>query len=207
MKKILLSTLISFNILGGKLNIKIILASARDNSPGLNIANEIKNNITDKDVNIEILDPSNFNLPFFNSKVSPAYAQEYDNENVKKWAHKINEADGFIILAPEYNHSFPALLKNALDVIYKEWNYKPVVFAGYSGGTSGGTRSIEQLRLISIELKMIPLRPEINIPQVWKALDSKCQFNDKEVYTQIKNAYSELKRIAQLFKEFRDNGK
>ncbi len=70
--------------------------------------------------------------------------------------------DGFIIVSPEYNHAYPAVLKNAMDWIYPEWNNKPVGFVSY--GSVGGARGVEQLRLVAVELQMSPIRQGVFIP-------------------------------------------
>ena len=75
---------------------------------------------------------------------------------------KIEKADGFIIVTPEYNHGYPAVLKNMLDYIYNEWNKKAIGFVSY--GSVGGARSVEQLRQVAIELQMAPIRQSIHIP-------------------------------------------
>jgi NAD(P)H-dependent FMN reductase len=95
--------------------------------------------------------------------MSPSMAQgKYENEVVQKWAAKIKEGDAFIIVTPEYNHGYPAVLKNAMDVIYPEWNRKPVGFVAY--GSAMGARSVEQLRQVAVELQMAPIRNAIHIP-------------------------------------------
>jgi NAD(P)H-dependent FMN reductase len=74
----------------------------------------------------------------------------------------VAEADGYIIVSPEYNHGYPAVLKNAFDAIYPEWNNKPVGFVSY--GNAGGARAVEQLRLVAVELQMAPIKAAIHIP-------------------------------------------
>lgn len=136
------------------LKIKIILGSTRENRFSDKVGNWILKQIKGhQDIEAEILDLRDYDLPF--------YDESKKNENVEKLSQKIKSADSFIIVAPEYNHSFPAVLKNAFDWCYEEWNYKPIAFVGY--GSVGAARSIEQLRLISIELRMIPIRNSIHI--------------------------------------------
>jgi NAD(P)H-dependent FMN reductase len=72
-----------------------------------------------------------------------------------RWAAKISEADGYILVSPEYNHGTSAVLKNALDYLYAEWNRKPIAFVSF--GNTGGARAVEQLRAIAVELRMAPL--------------------------------------------------
>jgi NAD(P)H-dependent FMN reductase len=77
------------------------------------------------------------------------------------WAEKIGAADGYILIAPEYNHGIPAVLKNALDFVYAEWARKPVGFVGYGG--SGGARSIEALTQVARSLQMASLEATVHI--------------------------------------------
>jgi NAD(P)H-dependent FMN reductase len=112
------------------------------------------------DLDVEVLDLRDYPMPFFDEPASPAYAPS-KNEVAQRWQKKIDSLDGFIIIAAEYNRGPTAVLKNALDYGYKEWNRKPVAFVGYGG--VGGVRSIEQLRLHSIELQMAPIRTAVHI--------------------------------------------
>lgn len=146
-----------------KLNVKIILGSTRESRfseiPGAWIAGEAGKR---DDVSVEILDLRDHPLPFFEESVTPSSKKEpYKNEAVARWTQKIAEADAFIIIAPEYNHGYPAVLKNALDYVYQEWNNKPVGFLTY--GSAMGARSVEQLRLVSVELQMAPIRNAIHM--------------------------------------------
>lgn len=109
------------------------------------------------------MDLRDYPMPFFNEPVSPAMSGgKYSNEIVNKWSEKIMDGDAFIIVTPEYNHGYPAVLKNALDSIFPEWNRKAVGFVSY--GNAGGARSVEQLRQVVIELQMVPIRSAIHIP-------------------------------------------
>lgn len=129
-----------------------------------------------KDIEAELIDLRDWPLPFFDEPVSPSMMgvmkKDYVNEAAKNWAKKIGEADGYIIVTPEYNHGYTGVLKNAIDYVYNEWNNKPVAFISY-GGISGGTRAVQQLRQIVIELQMVPIRNGVHIPMYWSKLDSK----------------------------------
>ncbi|AKU15173.1 NADPH-dependent FMN reductase [Luteipulveratus mongoliensis] len=85
-------------------------------------------------------------------------------------AERLAVADGFIVLTPEYNHSFPASLKNAIDWHYTEWTRKPVTFVSYGAG-SGGLRAVEQLRLIFPELQSMTTRNVVGITAPWNHLE------------------------------------
>jgi NAD(P)H-dependent FMN reductase len=113
-------------------------------------------------VHAELIDLRDYPLPFYDQPVSPSRFQgQYPNETAGRLAKKIDEADAFIIVAPEYNHSIPAVLKNAMDWVYTEWNRKPAGFVSY--GSVGGARGMQQLRLIAVELQMSPLRDAVHI--------------------------------------------
>lgn len=112
------------------------------------------------DMQFELLDLRDFDLPFFNEVASNAWAPTQD-EKAKRWQQKIAEFDAYVIITPEYNHAPPAALKNALDQAYVEWVRKPVAFVGY--GSVGAARAVEQLRLIVNELQMMPVRAAVHI--------------------------------------------
>ena len=130
------------------------------------------------DFTLEVLDLRDWPLPFFDQPTSPARAGGgYSNPVVERWRHRVGEFDGFIATAAEYNHGPTAVLKNAFDTAYTEWNNKPIGFVGYGG--VGGARAVEQLRTIAIELQMAPvmravhigLEPSLEVMLHGKALD------------------------------------
>lgn len=147
------------------LNIKVIVGSTRPNRFSEKPAQWIFEELKKRDgVNAELLDLRDFDLPLFDQPMSPSQIKDsnYGNDKVNAWAKKIGEADGFIIVSPEYNHGTSGVLKNALDSVYAEWNNKAVGFVSY--GSVGGARAVEQLRLIAIELQLAPVRTAVHIP-------------------------------------------
>jgi NAD(P)H-dependent FMN reductase len=114
------------------------------------------------DFEIEVLDLRDHPLPLFDSAISPARAnRDYADERVVRLGQFIDRADGYIILTSEYNHGYPASLKNAMDFVFPEFNRKPVAFVGY--GNVGAARAIEQLRLVAVEFEMAPVRHAVHI--------------------------------------------
>jgi len=114
------------------------------------------------DLDLEVLDLRDHPLPLYESAVSPARAQRnYEDERVVRLGATIDRADGFIIVVGEYNHGYPAALKNAMDHVFPEFNRKPVTFVAY--GQVGGARAVEQLRQVAVEFEMAPLRHAIHI--------------------------------------------
>jgi len=109
---------------------------------------------------VEILDLQTFDLPFFDEATSNLWAPSADPKAVA-WQEALSRFDGYIFVTPEYNRSITGALKNALDQAYKEWNRKPAAIMGY--GATGGTRAVEHLRTIAIELQMVPLRNAVHL--------------------------------------------
>lgn len=155
-------------------------------------------------IEVELIDLRDWPLPFFDEAVSPSMNKgNYTNELAAKWAKKVGEADGYIIIAPEYNHGYPAVLKNALDYVYSEWNNKPVGFVSY-GGIAGGTRSVQQLRQVVIELQMMPIRNGVHIPMYWTQLDEKGELNMDAHTEGAENLLKQLLYWAKILKSARE---
>jgi NAD(P)H-dependent FMN reductase len=113
-------------------------------------------------VEAEMIDLRDHPLPFFEEPKAPAYTlRDYPNQEMARLGERLDAADGFVFVTPEYNHGPPAALKNALDHTFPEWHRKPVSFVG--SGNVGGARAIEQLRAIVVELEMAPLRHAVHI--------------------------------------------
>jgi NAD(P)H-dependent FMN reductase len=112
------------------------------------------------DIEVELIDLRDFPLPFFDEVASNAWAPT-QNEVGLRWQKKMAEFDGYIFVTAEYNHGVPAVLKNALDYAYPEWNRKAAACVGY--GAVGGARAIEQLRQVFVELQLAPTRTGVNI--------------------------------------------
>lgn len=146
------------------MKLKVILSSVRENRQGEKVAKWVMEELaTYSEFESELLDLKDYQFPYYSDSMPASQLHmPYENELRQKWAEKISEADAFLIITPEYNHSFPAVLKSALDVIYHEWNNKPVGFISY-GGSANGSRSVEHLRLVAIELQMAAIREGIHI--------------------------------------------
>jgi NAD(P)H-dependent FMN reductase len=112
------------------------------------------------DAEFELVDIADFNLPLLDEPVPPAMGQ-YSKEHTKVWSAKIASFDGYVFVTPEYNHATTGALKNAIDYLYKEWNNKAAGFVGF--GSAGGTRAVENLRLIMAELQVADVRAQVGL--------------------------------------------
>jgi NAD(P)H-dependent FMN reductase len=114
------------------------------------------------DLKLEVLDLRDYKLPFFNEPASPAYTGGvYTQPEAEAWRKRIGEFDAFLATVAEYNHGPTAVLKNAFDSAYLEWQRKPIAFVGYGG--VGAAHAIEHLRGVVIALQMVPVAQGVNI--------------------------------------------
>ena len=144
-------------------NLKVISSTTRPGRKGPIIANWITELANRHDsFNVEMLDLGGIKLPMMNEPHHPKLGK-YVNEHTKQWSGKIGEADAFIFVTAEYNHTYPASLQNALQYLSKEWNYKAAGIVSY-GGVSAGTRAYIDLKRDLLTFKMAPLVEAVNIP-------------------------------------------
>ncbi len=141
------------------IKIAVIIGSTRPGRNGETVAKWVFNIAKQRsDAEYELVDIKDFNLPLLDEP-GPASRGQYLKEHTKVWSAKIASFDGFIFVTPEYNHATSGALKNAIDFLYKEWNNKAAGFVGY--GSAGGTRAVENLRLIMAELQVADVRVQV----------------------------------------------
>ena len=128
------------------------------------------------DLEVEVIDLRDWPLPLFQEhagSIGDFSDPTYSDPIVRRWNQKIKEADGYLIITPEYLHSIPGGLKNALDSVFVSWGMrnKPVAAVAYSTGVAAGVRAVEHLAAIAIEAEAVPLRNTVLIPFVQNAFD------------------------------------
>ena len=144
-----------------KLKIAVIIGSVRPTRGGDKPAKWIADLAKQTgDFDVELVDLIDYPLPLFDAPASDLWAPT-PNAVAAKWQAKLSEFDGYIIVTPEYNHSVPGALKNAIDWAYKPFVKKAVACLGY--GTVGAARAVEHLRGILIELQAVPVRHGVHI--------------------------------------------
>lgn len=155
--------------------IKVILGSTRPERFGIQPAKWLMEQAKSiEGAQFELVDLAEVNLPLLDEPLPPSRHQ-YSKQHTKAWSEVIDGADGFVLVTAEYNHSIPAALKNAIDFVWREWNYKPVSFVSY-GSAAGGARAVEHLRGVAAELKMFDLREQILLPNFYHNLDEHGQY-------------------------------
>ena len=181
--------------------IQIILASTRDKRFGDKVAKWVESVAKQRgDMDVELLDLKEWNLPMFHG--DPPSGGTYQDDTIKRWAEKIAQGDGYVIVTPEYNHGYPAPLKNALDCIYHEWKYKAAGLVSYGGG-AGGARAAEQLRLVLAELHVASVREALVLPGVWSQFDESGKPKDPSMDKRLNVVLADLLWWATALKEAR----
>ena len=145
--------------------ISVIVGSTRQGRFSEKPAQWILQHLQKRDgIEARLLDLRDFPMPFFDQAAPPAMPGRapYGNEVVKRWTSAIAASDGFVFVTPEYNFGPSAVLKNAIDWVYPEWNRKAAAFVSYGG--AAGARSVQQLRETAIELQLAPVRSSVHIP-------------------------------------------
>jgi NAD(P)H-dependent FMN reductase len=174
----------------------IIVASTRPGRVGLPVAEWFEARALGQgDFDVDLADLKAIDLPFFDEPKHPRL-QEYEHQHTKDWAARVQAADAVAIVTPEYNFGMPAPLKNALDFLSLEWNYKPVGFVSY-GGVSAGTRSVQMVKQVVTTLKMFPLFENVSIPFVAQFLDEHGALVPNDVMEKAADAMlAELRRVS-----------
>lgn len=136
------------------LDLAIIVGSTREGRFGHVVANWFASQAaTRADIALDVIDLVDVGLP----AVLPARP----DAGVRAYVERIDHADAFVVVTPEYNHGYPASLKQAIDIPHRQWQAKPVGFVSY-GGMAGGQRAVEQLRQVFAELHAVTVRDTVS---------------------------------------------
>jgi NAD(P)H-dependent FMN reductase len=142
--------------------IQVVTGTTREGRFSEKVAHWVAEHLrTHGDLQVERVDLRDHPLPFFDGNPPAKTLREYPNDDVARLGRTLDRADGFVVLTAEYNHGYPAVLKNAMDWTFVEWRRKPVAFVGW--GNVGGARAIEQLREVAVEFELAPLRHAVHI--------------------------------------------
>lgn len=159
---------------------------------------------------IETLDLRDWDLPMFAETLQtlgdprdPTYSQPL----VKKWNTTVGQADAVLFLTPEYNHSIPAVLKNAIDTLFVSFalRNKPAAFVAYSMGAVGGARAVEHLAHIAIEAEMVPLRNSVLVANVQSAFNADAETVDPAASAALTVLLEDLQWWAHVLRGARDS--
>lgn len=146
------------------LRLAVIISSVREGRFGPVVGEWFAGVAKDReDLVVDVIDLQDHELPYAHSHTPGAEAAAV----LAKVTPRLEEADAFVVVTPEYNHSFPASLKHLIDWHYTQWRAKPVGFVSY-GGLAGGLRSVEQLRPVFAELHAVTVRDAVSFHMAWE---------------------------------------
>jgi NAD(P)H-dependent FMN reductase len=187
------------------MKLMVIWGSSRQGRQGGVVADWIhQQSQADSRFEVDFVDTRELQLPFYDEPgaggpFSFKSIDDYSNPKGKAWAQRVDKAEGFIIITPEYNHAAPAVLKNALDWVGRPWVDKPVALISY-GGISGGARAVELLRPTLIELGLIQVATPLHFPYYSQAFDDKGQPTRLDYYdANLKKMFDEIIRLHDIF--------
>lgn len=167
-------------MLNRPLRLALIIGSNRDGCFGRVVARWFADHVTERsDMTLDVLDLAELALP-------AAIPSGHDGA-VAAYAGRIDAADAFVVVVPEYNHSFPAALKQAIDLVDREWLAKPVGFVSY-GGISGGLRAVEHLRAVFAELRAVTMRESVSFHRAREQFDAAGRPKDTAATERAANA-------------------
>ncbi len=155
----------------------VIVGSTRPGRAADAVAPWVTSRATAHDAfDVEVADLRDWPLPMFAEHagtIGDLNDPTYSEPLVRAWNDKVKRADAFIVITPEYNHSVPGGLKNAIDTVWLSFGFrnKPVASVGYSSSIGGGIRAIEHLAHVFIEAEAVPVRNAVVIPYVGTAFD------------------------------------
>lgn len=150
-----------------------------------------------------MIDLAELDLPFMDEPRHPRFAQ-YEHEHTRRWSATVSRADAFVFVMPEYNYGFTAPLKNAIDYLHVEWQYKAVGLVCY-GGIAAGTRAAQMIKQVVTTLKMTPVFEAVSIPFVATFIDADGRHSPNEVMEASATAMlDELIRMSSALRPLRN---
>ena len=151
--------------------LQIIVASTRPGRVGLPVGQWVET-VASKHGGfdeVDFTDLAELNLPLMDEPNHPRLSK-YTKQHTREWAARVGAADAFVFVLAEYNHSYTAAVKNAVDYLHNEWHHKPAGLVSY-GGVSAGVRAAQAFKPVLQSLKVVTLVEAVTIPFVQQFLD------------------------------------
>ncbi len=184
------------------LRLMVVIASTRPGRVGLPVGEWVAARAREHGgFDVDLVDLAELGLPFMDEPNHPRL-KHYTQEHTWEWSRRVEPADAFVFVIPEYNHGINAPLKNALDFLCREWAHKPAGIVAY-GGISAGSRSAEMLRVTLLGLRVVPIFDGVYIPFVQQRLDDGCFRGDEGVERAAEGMFDELARYAHALRVLR----
>ena len=183
--------------------IAIIVGSVRQNRQGIKVARWMEEKLKERDHTVYFIDPLELNLPLLDKM----YKEIIDPpENLKQLRNQIVDAEGYMPITPEYNHSTSAAMKNTLDYFLEEYYFKPSAIVSYSVGGFGGVNAVQSLRLIFAELGAPSISSSFSISKVQDVFDDTGKLRNPLYDKRVKRFIEEFEWYIDAFKNQRAKG-
>ncbi|MGB3330818.1 MAG: NAD(P)H-dependent oxidoreductase, partial [Thermomicrobiales bacterium] len=180
----------------------VIIASTRPGRIGLPIGTWIAEAARAHGAfDVTVLDLAEIDLPMMDEPNHPRMHQ-YTKPHTIAWSEAVAAQDAFVVVMPEYNFSFTAPLKNAIDYLFQEWAYKPVALASY-GGVSGGLRAAQQFKQVVTTLNMMPIKEAVALPFAINSIKDGVFVPTDAHHAQAATMFTELQRWAGALAQLR----
>ncbi|GAA2245560.1 hypothetical protein GCM10010401_18730 [Rarobacter faecitabidus] len=180
----------------------IVVGSVRPGRIGLPIAQWVRDQAeSDGRFEVDFADLGEIGLPFMDEPKHPRLRQ-YTHQHTIDWSRRVEAADAFVFVTPEYNHSYSPALKNALDFLFVEWSRKPVAFVAY-GGVSGGTRGLMAMAPVIEALGLVRAQTNVEIHGAGSLVKDGAFAADERLAGTLGKALTELNGLAATLGEYR----
>jgi NAD(P)H-dependent FMN reductase len=182
----------------------VILASTRPGRVGLPVAEWfVARARAHGGFDVDLVDLAELALPFMDEPNHPRL-RAYVHQHTRAWSGRVDAADAFVFVMPEYNYGFSAPLKNAIDYLHHEWAYKPLGLVSY-GGVSAGTRAAQMIKQVVTTLHMMPLNTAVAIPFVRQFVGEDGTIHANEIMEEAATAMlDELANWAEAMRPMRE---
>jgi NAD(P)H-dependent FMN reductase len=186
--------------------LQVIVASVREDRVGLPVSKWFIAHARDHGgFTIDVADLAQIDLPLFDEPNHPRLRQ-YTRQHTHSWSARVEEADAFAFVTPEYNYGPAPALINAITYLHHEWRYKPAGFVSY-GGVSAGLRGVQVAKQILSALKVVTIPEAVSIPFVQQFLDDERRIQPNEIMTNAATAMlDELVRLEAALRQLREDG-
>ena len=183
--------------------IALIVGSVRQDRQGIKVARWMEEKLKDRNHIVFFIDPLELNLPLldkmYKEMVNPS-------EMMKSLRNKMNDAEGYLAVTPEYNHSTSSAMKNTLDYFLEEYYFKPSAIVSYSPGIFGGINAVQQLRLVFAELGAPSISSSFPIPKVYKVFSEDGRLIDEAYDKRVSKFLAEFEWYIEALKNQRTKG-
>ncbi len=183
-----------------KIFIPVLLGTGRVDNSSKFVADFVTQEVgKNEKIKTQLVDVMDFKY----TETTPPWGEGGADQSPTKWKEIMTQADGLIIVVPEYNHGYPGELKLLLDSLYNEYEKKPVLICGVSAGGLGGARVVDHIKQVLIELKMVPTRSSLHFSSVKKLFNKKGLIQEDGFEERVESSLVELLWYAEVLKSAR----